>query len=95
MVCEQVHLGGIHLIIPPRDADNAAPDPVQSVTVTGQGEGKAGLMDSSTQSGREEVSGNGGNRGDETVVGGEIGPVNLLPQPSLGASGDPEYSVGM
>ena len=95
MVCEQLRLGGVHLTVPPRNADNAAPDPTQSLTGSGQGEGEVGLMDPSMQSGRDEVPrsrGSGG--GDETVVGGEIGPVDLLPQPNLGISGDPESSEG-
>ena len=52
-------------------------------------------MNSLMQLGHEEVSGSrGSGGGDETVVGGEIGPVDLLPQPNLGISGDPESSEG-
>ena len=47
------------------------------------------------QSGREEVSGSrGSGGGDKTVVGGEIGPVDLPPQSNLGAPGDLEPSEG-
>ena len=46
-------------------------------------------MDSSMQSGREEVSGSRGSGGDETNVGGEIGPVYLRPQSNVGVSSDP------
>ena len=53
-------------------------------------------MDPSMQSGRDEVPrsrGSGG--GDRTVVGGEIGAVDLPPQsPDLGVSGSPEPSEG-
>ena len=95
MVCEQLRLGGVHLTVPPCNADNATPNPTQSVTGSGQGGGEVGLMNSLMQLGHEEVSGSrGSGGGDETVVGGEIGPVDLLPQPNLGISGDPESSEG-
>ena len=52
-------------------------------------------MDSSMQLDRKGVSGGGGNGGgDETVVGGEISPVDLPPQSDVGVSGDPELSEG-
>ena len=47
------------------------------------------------QSGREEVSGSrGSGGGDETDVGGEIGPADLRPQSNIGVSGDPGPSEG-
>ena len=46
------------------------------------------------QLGREEVSGSRGGGGDETVVGKEMGPVDLSSQSNLGVSGDPEPSDG-
>ena len=45
-------------------------------------------------SGREVSGSRGSGGGGETVVGGEIGPVDLPPQSNLGVSGDPEPSEG-
>ena len=64
------------------------------VTGPGQGEVEVGLMDSSMRSGREVSGSRGSAEGGETVVGGEIGPVDLPPQSNLGVSGDPEPSEG-
>ena len=69
---------------------------MRSVTGAGQSQGEVGLVGSLIQSGGEEVTGSRGSRGgNETVVGGEIGPVDLPPQSNLGVPGDPEPSSGM
>ena len=48
------------------------------------------------QSVGEEAPGSRGSRGgNETVVDGEIGPVDLPPRSNLGVAGDPEPSSGM
>ena len=46
------------------------------------------------RSGHEVSGSRGSGGGGETVVGGEIGPVDLPPQSNLGVSGDPEPSEG-
>ena len=69
---------------------------MRSVTGEGQSQGEVGLMDSLMQSGGDEVPGSRGSRGgNETVVDGEIGSVDLPPRSSLGVPGDTEPSSGM
>ena len=78
-----------------RNIDDIALDPMRSMTGAGQSQGEVGLMDSLKQSGEEVLGSRGSGGGNETVVDGEIGSVDLPPQSSLGVPGDTESSRGM